>query len=144
MQAVWILLGKTKYAATFYQSSKEQGVQEANISFEISAEYTPLATTLTNEQLTQLANGDSAHTAAFEHIITQNPIMERLKRQAHILAERDVPVLIQGETGTGKELFVRAIHNASSRSDQPFVASEFSTGAQHAGRIDTRANGDDS
>lgn len=122
MQAVWILLGKTKYAATFYQSSKEQGVQEANIPFEISAEYTPLATKLTNEQLTQLANGDSAHTAAFEHIITQNPIMERLKRQAHILAERDVPVLIQGETGTGKELFARAIHNASSRSGQPFVA----------------------
>nr|WED69171.1 sigma-54 factor interaction domain-containing protein [Pectobacterium colocasium] len=47
--------------------------------------------------------------------------MQYLKMQAQILAEREVPVLIYGETGTGKELFARAIHNASHRASKPFV-----------------------
>lgn len=122
MQAIWILLGKTKYSACFYQSSKEQGAQEVKIPFEISAEYTPPATKLTTTQLTELTNDGVSSSAAFENIITQNPVMLRLKHQAEILAKREVPVLIQGETGTGKELFARAIHNASSRADKPFVA----------------------
>ena len=45
-----------------------------------------------------------------------------LKAQAQILALKQVPVLIYGETGTGKELFARAIHNAGPRSAAPFVA----------------------
>lgn len=122
MQAIWILLGKTKYSARFYQSSKEQGAQELKIPFDISAEYTPPVTKLTTIQLTELTNDGVSSSAAFENIITQNPEMQRLKHQAEILAKRDVPVLIQGETGTGKELFARAIHNASSRADKPFVA----------------------
>lgn len=122
MQSIWILLGKTKYSATFYQSSKEQGAQEVEIPFEISAEYTPTATKLTTTQLTQLSNDNVVSDAAFDSIITQNPVMQRLKSQAYILAKREVPVLIQGETGTGKELFARAVHNASERSDKPFVA----------------------
>lgn len=60
--------------------------------------------------------------AAFDNIVTQNPHIMLLKHQAQILAERNVPILLYGETGTGKELFARAIHNASSRSDKPFVA----------------------
>lgn len=47
--------------------------------------------------------------------------METLKRQATMLATRDVPVLIYGETGTGKELFATAIHNASPRKNHAFV-----------------------
>ncbi|GAB3481612.1 sigma-54 interaction domain-containing protein [Marinomonas epiphytica] len=122
MQAIWILLGKTKYAAKYYQSSKEQGAQEINVPFEISAEYTPPATKLSDSQLKELTNDAISSNAAFENIITQNPAMLRLKQQAAILAKRDVPVLIQGETGTGKELFARAIHNQSERSAKPFVA----------------------
>lgn len=122
MQSIWILLGKAKYSASFYRSSKEQGAEEVKIPFEISAEYTPPATKLNSKQLTRLSNDGVISSAAFENIITQNPIMQRLKQQAEILAKREVPVLIQGETGTGKELFARAIHNASSRVDKPFIA----------------------
>ena len=60
--------------------------------------------------------------AAFDSIVTQSERMLVLKAQAQILAAKQVPVLIYGETGTGKELFARAIHNAGPRSAAPFVA----------------------
>ena len=122
MQAVWILLGKTKYPSKFYQSSIEQGVQKIEIPFEISAEFTPPINKITSNQLVQLTNQAIPHNAAFNDILTRNHRMNVLKAQAQVLAQKDVPVLINGETGTGKELFARAIHNASPRSDKPFIA----------------------
>ena len=121
MQAVWILLGKTRFPVTFWQSSREQGVQQANIPFEIAAEYVPTATNLSSHALAGLSTSAAPANAAFDDIVTQNPRMANLKAQAAILAVREVPVLVYGESGTGKELFARAIHNASSRSGQPFV-----------------------
>lgn len=43
-------------------------------------------------------------------------------RQAERLLEKDIPLLIHGETGVGKEVFVKALHQASSRSKQAFIA----------------------
>ena len=57
----------------------------------------------------------------FRPIITQHPAMGRLLKEAELHAASNVPVLITGESGTGKELLARAIHNASTRSDQPFT-----------------------
>ncbi|WP_312381499.1 sigma-54 interaction domain-containing protein [Stutzerimonas balearica] len=122
MQAVWILLGKTRYPATFYQSSLEQGVQQVEVPFEIAAEYVPAANTISTDKLVQLAGLDVPVDAAFDSIVTQSERMLTLKAQAQILAAKQVPVLIYGETGTGKELFARAIHNAGPRSAAPFVA----------------------
>ena len=48
--------------------------------------------------------------------------MDKAVRQAERLLEKDIPILVQGETGAGKEVFVRALHRASSRADQPFIA----------------------
>lgn len=55
-------------------------------------------------------------------IITGNIEMKRLKERALKAARTPSPVLIVGETGTGKELFVQGIHNASARKDAPFIA----------------------
>lgn len=44
-----------------------------------------------------------------------------MRKAAH-MAPRDIPVLIDGPSGTGKEVFARAIHNASQRAKKPFVA----------------------
>ncbi|NLY59510.1 MAG: sigma-54-dependent Fis family transcriptional regulator [Gammaproteobacteria bacterium] len=122
MQAVWILLGKTRYPATFYQSSLEQGVQQVNIPFEIAAEYVPAASAISSSSLSNMALQATPVDAAFDNIITRNKNMLLLKQQAQVLAQKLVPVLVYGETGTGKELFARAIHNAGPRSDKPFVA----------------------
>ncbi|UHQ55320.1 sigma-54 interaction domain-containing protein [Microbulbifer sp. YPW16] len=122
MQAVWILLGKTRFPVTFWQSSMEEGVQKVEIPFEIAAEYVPTAGSVDSRGISELATASVPANAAFDDIVTQNPRMQRLKAQATILAAREVPVLICGESGTGKELFARAIHNASGRASRSFVA----------------------
>ncbi|MDI2143164.1 MULTISPECIES: sigma-54-dependent Fis family transcriptional regulator [unclassified Pseudomonas] len=48
--------------------------------------------------------------------------VEKAVRQAERLLEKDIPLLIHGETGVGKEVFVKALHKASSRSKQAFIA----------------------
>ncbi len=121
MQAVWILLGKTKYPnVEFLQTSVEQGVHKANIPFAISAEFLPSSgVESATKQLNNLAQANVPTHAAFDDIITSNTHMKTLKQRANVLAQHDVPVLINGDSGTGKELFATAIHNASSRSDKP-------------------------
>lgn len=57
-----------------------------------------------------------------EGIVTRSPQMENLLGQAKLIAFSDASVFIQGESGTGKELLARAIHKASPRHDQPFIA----------------------
>lgn len=58
----------------------------------------------------------------FEDILTRNERMKQLKERARRAARTSSPVLIYGETGTGKELFVQSIHHASARGDKPFIA----------------------
>jgi two-component system response regulator AtoC len=55
-------------------------------------------------------------------IIGETPDMQRLRKNIHRLAELDCPVIIHGETGTGKELAARTIHRLSRRKDQRFLA----------------------
>lgn len=55
-------------------------------------------------------------------ILTRSPQMESLLGEAKLVAMTDASVFIQGESGSGKELLARAIHNASTRNTKPFVA----------------------
>ncbi|KMK07668.1 two-component system response regulator GlrR [Pluralibacter gergoviae] len=69
-----------------------------------------------------------AHTAAATDeawrsaIVTRSPVMLRLLEQARMVAQSDVSVLINGQSGTGKEIFAQAIHQASARRSAPFIA----------------------
>lgn len=58
----------------------------------------------------------------FSHIITENPRMIQLKETAGRMARSSSSVVIYGQSGTGKELFAQSIHNASLRSEYPFIA----------------------
>lgn len=57
-----------------------------------------------------------------ENIITNNKKMIELKEYIKVAASCDLPTLIYGETGTGKELFAQSIHNESERKNKPFIA----------------------
>jgi sigma-54 dependent transcriptional regulator, acetoin dehydrogenase operon transcriptional activator AcoR len=51
-----------------------------------------------------------------------DPVMTHNIETALRIVERDVPILLHGETGTGKEMFAKAVHLSSSRAHQPYVA----------------------
>jgi hypothetical protein len=57
MAAIWLLLAKTRYPARLLESSREQGVKEVSIPFELSAEFTPDALKNADETLTRLMQG---------------------------------------------------------------------------------------
>jgi formate hydrogenlyase transcriptional activator len=57
----------------------------------------------------------------FEDIVGNSELLRRVLREVETVAPADSTVLIYGETGTGKELIARAVHNLSSRNSNPFV-----------------------
>src|SRR5258707_5211259 len=57
-----------------------------------------------------------------EDLTTSNEAMARCLQLAALAAKSDVPVVLLGETGTGKTLLAHAIHNSSTRAGRPFVA----------------------
>jgi transcriptional regulator with PAS, ATPase and Fis domain/putative methionine-R-sulfoxide reductase with GAF domain len=61
-------------------------------------------------------------TYSFEDIIGQSAIMHKTVELARIAASTSSNILIQGETGTGKEVFAQAVHSASAYSEGPFLA----------------------
>ncbi len=62
---------------------------------------------------------ESSHT--FNEIIGESNILKHILYRVEQVAPMDTTVLLEGETGTGKELFARAIHQRSKRSDKPMV-----------------------
>lgn len=58
---------------------------------------------------------------SFDSLPTVSPVFREAKQLAERFAKSDLPILLQGETGVGKEVFANAIHNASSRREGPFI-----------------------
>jgi PAS domain S-box-containing protein len=59
---------------------------------------------------------------SFSGIISKSPAMQRIFRVIELLRDNDSTVLITGDSGTGKELVARALHDTSHRAEGPFVA----------------------
>lgn len=69
----------------------------------------------------KLAGGSMA-TFTMDDIIAVDEVMKKAKDYIKVVAACDLPVMIYGETGTGKEVFAQAIHNAGDRKNKPFIA----------------------
>lgn len=78
--------------------------------------------TFEKNNVDKLSNVGNRAKYVSDNIITNNKKMLELKDYIKIAAGCDLPVLIYGETGTGKELFAHAIHNESKRKNKPFIA----------------------
>ena len=77
-----------------------------------------------DEQRIRLQLYKKGHVARyrFADILGDSATMQRAKKIAYGYAQSEATILLDGETGTGKELFAQSIHNASPRSTGPFVA----------------------
>jgi two-component system nitrogen regulation response regulator GlnG len=74
-----------------------------------------------------MPEASTAHLSATQQgdvlgMVGHSYFVETLRRDIRRVADLDVPVLVRGETGTGKELVAKAIHGASARFERPFIA----------------------
>lgn len=122
MAAVWIILGKTRFPAELIESSKTQGVKTASVPFDISADFIPSFLRKPDQELERLSLGLPPEAPEFADIMHRSKPMQKVIAMARRAAPRSIPILIEGASGTGKELLARAIHKASPRKDAPFVA----------------------
>jgi len=122
MASVWIILAKTRFPAELIESSPQKGVQTASVPFDISADFIPDLLHRPDERLKRLSSGSPPESPEFSDIIHRSAVMKRVIAKARRIAPRSIPVVIEGETGTGKELLARAIHRSSTRRKKPFIA----------------------
>ncbi|MCZ6787789.1 MAG: sigma 54-interacting transcriptional regulator, partial [Planctomycetota bacterium] len=80
----------------------------------------------TGKELTQAKTEIRAHRRArgwgFDRIVARSVAMQSVVREAKRFADSEIPVLLTGENGTGKEMLARAMHFASPRQARPFLA----------------------
>ena len=77
---------------------------------------------IASEQKKKKSSATTTKSHTFDTIVGKSASITDVIRQAKRVAETDVAVLINGETGTGKEVFAQSIHSASHRSSEAFLA----------------------
>lgn len=111
MSATWLLLGTSIFKATLIQSSIQKGVEIVEVPYEIS---------LKDKQDKTIANISS--NLLIDTFDSNDGVMHKVDEFIQLFAPRNIPIIIQGETGTGKEVLAKKIHNTSHRKNQPFIA----------------------
>lgn len=116
MSATWLLLGTGVYDAILMQSSKERGVERIELPYHISLKEKY------DRKLIRLHSQILQTDSHFELIPAKSEAMKLAVSLAQLVAPCNVPLIIQGQTGTGKEVLANAIHKASTRSSKPLIA----------------------
>lgn len=122
MTAIWIILAKTRFPARLIQTSLQHGLESVDFPFDLANDFLPEFLKRSSERIERLAEGRPAPAPEFSRIVHASSAMRHQIDLARKVAVHEVPVLILGETGTGKELFAEAIHASSLRAGGPFIA----------------------
>ena len=120
MAATWILVGKSRYDAIFWQTHDDKA-QESEVPFDVVAGFAADLAAVPDENLQHLATTAPREIEGFDKISGSSKSLKLAAGRAAKASERDVPILILGEPGTGKELFAEAIHEASRRKGKPYI-----------------------
>jgi len=121
MTAIWIILAKTRFPAKLIQTSKENGLESVDFFFDLASEYLPEFLKRSSSRIERLSD-QLPSAPEFSKLVHRSQVMREQILLAQKISAHEVPVLILGETGTGKEIFAAAIHAASRRAGQPFIA----------------------
>jgi transcriptional regulator with GAF, ATPase, and Fis domain len=121
MTAVWLLLGKTRYPARFYETfAGKSWVTE--VPFDLTIDVLPEILKDPDTHLQHLASESPSEIEGFQDIAGDTRAIRDSVGRAKRAALRGVTILLLGESGTGKEMFAQAIHQTSPRRDKPLLA----------------------
>ena len=115
MTTLSVLYGKGKSNTRFVQSTPSNAIEDVKIPIDFAQEYITSASKNFANSATSLPKVESA----FSELTSKSSVMQDLIFKAKRVSTSEVPALILGETGTGKELMANAIHNGSLRSSKP-------------------------
>jgi len=118
MIAISVMLGKARSNVSFVQSSPQSGIEDVVIPFDFGKQYVKSAA----KGFANKAVNDPKAPKLLEQIVSQSSKMDEVIHKAKVLATSELPVLVLGETGTGKEIISKALHLASLRADKTFKA----------------------
>lgn len=121
MTVIWIVLARTRFPARLIQTTRDRGVQEVKFFTDVADAFLPEYLQRGGQRIEKLAEGPKGSAPEFAAVVHRSQAVEHQIELARRMAAYDVPILILGETGTGKELFADAIHKSSRRADGPFV-----------------------
>ncbi|QZA78696.1 sigma-54 dependent transcriptional regulator [Deefgea tanakiae] len=130
MAVIWIMLAKTRFPASLIQSAQtklndgsvEFGIEKVDFSFDLASDFLPEFLQRSEQRIERLASEPLSSAPEFSKIIHRSAVMQEQIDLSRRVAIHNVPVLILGETGTGKELFATAIHEASRRKGEALIA----------------------
>lgn len=121
MHAIWLLIAKTQIKAQLIETTAESGFRKVELPFDISLDFYPDLKKILPLGRKLLTAEELSLDPDFQEILFKSDVMTGLFNQAITAAGYDIPVLIEGETGTGKEVLANLIHKKSNRRDKPFV-----------------------
>ncbi len=112
-----VLIGQGKPNTSFFQSTRDNESIKAEIPDDLGNRFfKSVAKSVVSNAVTT-----SSKYKTLKNMITESAVMKDVIYKAELLAPSDLPTLILGETGTGKEVLATGIHGASSRADNKFV-----------------------